>query len=320
MRRRSFALAGGALAAAPWTVAGTAAARQIGYGRTRSGSDTWYRIRWLDHAQQERDITFPVPTTEIEAGARIFRQFSMDDMRQRIEAAMRETASKWTSTTLVIDKRTQANPNALTISYQLRGSSGEGLVEARRQIDATIDAARVRYASGYLRRIDGQILSVDYQAAARRYVAVMTPLARALAQAAGGLDERGRVALALSLFQAIPYDELSDRVRNGGTDFAPPPVLFEINRGDCDSKSLALGCVLRALVPSRAVAMATMPGHAILAVDVPAVSGDAWMRGGGRVYVAMEAAGPAMAPPGRVAPRTAPYLDRASFTLWPLGG
>ncbi|MBL8673288.1 MAG: hypothetical protein JNL07_00245, partial [Rhodospirillales bacterium] len=152
LRRRSFALAGGALAAAPFVGGGAAVARQTGYGKTRSGADTWYRVRWLDHAQRERDITFAVPTAEIEAGARIFRQFSMDDMRQRIEAAMRETASKWTSTTLVIDKRTQANPNALTISYQLRGSSGEGLVEARRQIDAAIDAARARYAQGYLRR------------------------------------------------------------------------------------------------------------------------------------------------------------------------
>jgi hypothetical protein len=146
----------------------------------------------------------------------------------------------------------------------------------------------------------------------------MAPLARALVASAGDADERGRLALALSFFQAIPYDELRDRVRNGGYDFAPPPTLLDINRGDCDSKAVALACVLRAVMPARLSAMATMPGHAILAVDVPWREGDAWVRRNGRVYIALEAAGPAMAPVGRVSPQTARYLDDQRFSVWPL--
>ena len=42
------------------------------------------------------------------------------------------------------------------------------------------------------------------------------------------------------------------------------------------------------------------------------------VRRNGRVYIALEAAGPAMAPVGRVSPQTARYLDDQRFSVWPL--
>jgi hypothetical protein len=295
---------------------GRSFARQLSFERRRGIPQTQFRVRWLDHEGRERDVSFAFDTKEVEAATRLFRDFSLEAMREHIEAAMRQTAAGWAQVKLTIE-RGPTSTETVGLSYRL-GGPRHLLEDADQQIRKTLDDAKARYTAANLRRYEGNTIWVDYVAAARRYVRTMAPLAQALASIAGGADERGRLALALSFFQAIPYDELRDRVRNGGYDFAPPPTLLDLNRGDCDSKAVALACVLRALTPARLAAMATMPGHAILAVDIPWRQGDAWVRRDGRVYIAVEAAGPAMAPVGRVAPNTARFLDSQRFAVWPL--
>jgi len=312
--RRRAVLAGGAGLAV--SLSFPAAARQLSFQRQRYADQSQYRVRWLDHEQRERDITFALSAAEIDQAARLFREFSLEGMREYLESAIRLTAAGWAEVTLQIERRTMA-VDTMGISYRLNGPQ-HLLADANQQVKLTIEQNKARYTSAYLRRVEGNTISVDYVAAARRYARALWPLAQAMLAIAGGADERARVALALSFFQAIPYDELSDRVRNGGYDFAPPPTLLDINRGDCDSKAVALACVLRAVAPGRRSAMATMPGHAILGVDVPWREGDAWVRRDGRVFIALEAAGPAMAPVGRVAPQTARFLDAQNFSVWPL--
>lgn len=308
----SGATAGLALALAPRA----AAARQLSFERRRGPVHTQFRVRWLDHERRERDVSFTLDTSEIEAATRLFREFSLEAMRDHIEAAIRQAASKWGDVKVEIERKPAA-ADSFGIGYRLRGPAPL-LKEAGQQIDRALQQAQARYAQHYLRRIDRSTIWVDYVGAARRYMRALWPLSQALLGIAGGADERTRVGLALSFFQAIPYDQLTDRVRSGGYDFAPPPTLLDLNRGDCDSKAVALACVLRAITPSRLSAMATMPGHAILAVDVPWREGDAWVREQGRVFIALEPAGPAMAPVGQVAPETARFLDAQTFSVWPL--
>ena len=86
-------------------------------------------------------------------------------------------------------------------------------------------------------------------------------------------EERGRIALALGFFQEIPYATLDDKQRQGG-DFLPASALLAQNRGDCDSKAVALAAVLRNFTRFRKLAVVTMPGHAILGVEMPAEPGE----------------------------------------------
>ncbi|MCW5748473.1 MAG: hypothetical protein KIT36_19955 [Alphaproteobacteria bacterium] len=297
-------------------VPGAAEARQLSYEHHREGALTRYRIRWLDHMRHERDVSFTIDSAEIDQARKLFHDFSLAAMRDFLEAEMRKTAAGWTQIKLEIQRQAMSD-ESFGVGFRVIGPP-QLLADATRQLKQTLEQAQHRYVAAYLRRIDGNTISVDYLAATRRYVRTMWPLAQALANIAGGADERGRVALGLSFVQAIPYDQLTDRVRVGGYDFAPPPTLLELNRGDCDSKAVALACVLRALTPNRLAAMATMPGHAILGVDVPWQEGDAWVRRDGRVFIALETAGPALAPVGRVAPATAQFLDAQRFSVWPL--
>ena len=100
---------------------------------------------------------------------------------------------------------------------------------------------------------------------------------------------------------------------------APAPALLAQNRGDCDSKAVALAAVLRTYTPGRKFAVVTMPGHAILAVDLPSDPEDWAIRADGRQFVALEVAGPAMAGVGQVGAATARMLKEGrEVEIWPL--
>ena len=78
--------------------------------------------------------------------------------------------------------------------------------------------------------------------------------------------------------------------------------------------------MLRNLTRFRKLAVVTMPGHAILGVEMPAEPGEATIRQGGRQYVALETAGPSLLPVGRVGPTTAKYLAGLAreVEIWPV--
>jgi hypothetical protein len=110
--------------------------------------------------------------------------------------------------------------------------------------------------------------------------------------------------------QAIPYDDLLDARTTGGVEFAPPPALLRLNRGDCDSKTVALAAILRSLTPGLGLLFVVLPRHVALAVDLRPAEGEAAVVYGGRPWLLLEPTGPAVVPPGRVAPTTAWYTDR----------
>ena len=151
----------------------------------------------------------------------------------------------------------------------------------------------------YIRDPNLGVLRVDYRRVARRAAPRLEPVARALAKRAGG-GTRERLSLALAFLQTIPYDRLTDRNAANGTGFATPVEMLHLNRGDCDSKATALAALMRRLAPEIRIAMVMLPGHAVLAADVPARPGDLTIRLRGERFVLTEPAGPALAPVGRI--------------------
>jgi hypothetical protein len=162
----------------------------------------------------------------------------------------------------------------------------------------------------------------DYAALARDAAGLLRPLAKAVAAGAGSPDPRARTALALAFVQTIPYDRLRARGAADGTGFAVPAELLHANAGDCDSKATALAAVLRTLVPEVDTAIVLLPGHAVLAADLPAAPGDRTVRLDGRRLVLMEPAGPGRFPLGRVSADSRRLLNAGKrlSTVWITGG
>jgi hypothetical protein len=305
---RRLALCAG-LGVAVCVVPSASSAQQLAYDQRSWGSDIEFSYRFRDAGRREHALSFRVPERDVEEAMASFRSFSLGALYQHMDAAVAEAGRK-----AGVQIRITMAPDG-SRSADLRGSN-----DAVRQLNGLLptiaEEARIEYLKQHLRRNEGNFIHIDYAAAVRQAIPVLRPLAQALRRQAGDLPERAVVQHALAFFQTIPYDDLTNLSRYGGVDFAWAAAMLKINAGDCDSKAVAMGAVMRSLFPSRRLIIVRMPprrpepGHAILMADVPVEAGDAALQYRGQVYVALEATGPALAPVGAVDERVAEHLDR----------
>src|SRR5260370_1008768 len=239
-------------------------------------------LDWLvDRAQVKTRVhhaaAFTLTRDAIKEAEASFREFSMDAMWRPLELDLRDEVEKFGNGARINLSR---NIEGLRWTLQARDQKSADLLSQK--VSERLERSQQAYLKSYMRRMVGERrVMVDFAAAT---TAMQSPL-RAVAKALGDVpdvanDDRAKIALALSFFQEIPYAVLEDKQRRGG-DLLPGPALLAQNRGDCDSKAVALAAVLTEYSRWRKLAIVTMPGHAILAVHLPAQEVD-WIRRSGR--------------------------------------
>ncbi|MBX9946309.1 MAG: hypothetical protein K2Y40_19700 [Reyranella sp.] len=306
----------GRLALALLVLSGSGAeAQQIDFSRITRSGDERLAYRWRDLERREHATVFTLTRQDIRDAEASFKDFSLDGMWVAIEAGLRREAAQFGNGTRVEFNR-QGDRLGWTVSAKDTASQQALL----KKLGERFAEEQKAYLARHLRqRVDEGRILVDFAAATRALQEPMRGVARALATTPGVADDdRARVNLALAFFQQVPYAALGNADRRGG-DFLPGPALLAQNRGDCDSKAVALAAVLRTYTPLRKLAVVVMPGHAILGIDLPVRPGERTVRVQGRQYVALEPAGPALAPAGDVAPQTAKFLaEGRAIEIWPL--
>ncbi|MFI4998627.1 MAG: hypothetical protein ACHQK9_02005 [Reyranellales bacterium] len=307
--------AGRAAFAALVLLCGGAEAQQLDFGRVSRTGDELLSYRWRDHDRREHAMAFTLTRQAIKEAETLFLEFSMDAMWRYLELDLRDEVEKFGNGAKINLSR---SVDGLRWTISTRDQKQNDILG--RRVSERLEREQKAYLAQHLRRrVDERRVMVDFAAAAQAMQGPMRAVARALGDIPGvANNDRARVDLALAFFQEIPYATLEDKKRHGG-DFLPPPALLAQNRGDCDSKAVALAAVLRTYAPSRKMVMVTMPDHAILGVDLAAEPGEWTIKSQGRQYVALEAAGPAMAQIGLVGAHTAKYLGEGrGIEIWPL--
>jgi len=291
-----------------------AQAQQLDFGRISRGGDEQLSWRWRGSDNRDYSAAFTLTKDAIGEAEASFREFSMEDMWRSLEAELRDEVEKFGQRTSI-----KLSRNLDGLHWTISGPDQRLVDQLSRQVAERLERTQKAYLARYTRRRVDQRIMVDFAAATRAQQRPMRAAARALGATPGVADnDRARMTLALGFFQQIPYATLDDKRRRGG-DFLPAPALLAQNRGDCDSKVVALAAVLRTYTPLRKLVVVTMPGHAILATDLPSDAEDWAVRADGRQYVALEAAGPAMATVGQVSSLTAKYLKEGrAIEIWPL--
>jgi hypothetical protein len=290
-------------------------AQQLDFKRVSRSGDELLSYRWRDSEKREYSTAFTLTKQAIQQSETSFREFSLNAMWRYLELDLRDETQKFGQGAKINLSRTREG-----LHWTVQAPDQKTADELMAKTKERLTRSEKEYLAGHLRRrIDGRRIIVDFAGATAALQQPMTAVARALGTTPNvDNSDRARIGLALAFFQEVPYAVLEDKERRGG-DFLPAPALLAQNRGDCDSKAVALAAVLRTYVPGRRLVVVTMPEHAILAVDMPAETGDWTIRDRGRQYVALEAAGPALAPIGRVGPHTAKYLKEGRETeIWPL--
>jgi hypothetical protein len=305
----------GAVLAALVAFCGAAESQQLDFKRISRSGDELLSYRWKDAERHEHAVAFTLTREAIKEAEASFREFSMEAMWRTLELDLRDEVERFGD-----GARINLSRNIEGLHWTLQARDQKSVDLLSQKVTERLEKAQQSYLRTYMRRMVAQRrVMVDFAAAASAMQSPLRAVARALGDVPGvASDDRARIALALSFFQEIPYAVLEDKQRRGG-DFLPGPALLAQNRGDCDSKAVALAAVLKDFTRWRKLVVVTMPGHAILAVDLPVEEGDWIVRSGGRQYVALEAAGPAMSPIGKVGNVTAKYLrDAREIEIWPL--
>lgn len=170
-------------------------------------------------------------------------------------------------------------------------------------------------ASRFYSRIDDTHIMPDHRRIAKRYVPAMAPVAQAMSAALGpNADQRATINYVMHFLQSIPYDQLENRYTSNGAGFETPYTILSGNKGDCDSKSVALAATLRAMFPTLKLTMVYVPEHAFVGIGLPQGSADYALRLGGDVFVLADPTGPDFMNLGEVAGRALDALNNGKFS------
>ncbi|QSR49744.1 transglutaminase domain-containing protein [Aeromonas veronii] len=173
----------------------------------------------------------------------------------------------------------------------------------------------------YFNTPDGQLaVKQDHVRIALESRSGLAPLAEQLKQQ-GSTETEARqktVAHMLTFIQSIPYQQLDSLNGRQGKGFLSPRQVLEQNRGDCDSKVTLMAAMLAQLFPELKQAMVFVPGHALLAVDLPAKPGDVTLNWQGQNYLLLEPTGPATLPAGQIASTSKTLVDSKQLSVQPV--
>lgn len=301
-----------ALVGAMLTPATTAYGQQISQHVRKLGYTHQYEFAWRDYKNQIQQIKFNFNRDDVQQALAEFRPFSDDEANNYIYNVLKSQSVKPRRDGIRIDVANTGNGISLTAMGHVRHESDleRGLDDMR----SLMQQSREEYVHQSLFRfVDDNVIMPDHKRITQMYVNRMRPLALAIAREAG-YDKRRVLNYALGFMQTIPYDELLRRDTSNGAGFATPIEIFERNRGDCDSKSVALLSMMRALYPNMRMMMVYIPQHTFVAFEVPYDTQDVALRIGNRNFVLAEPVGPRILPLGQVDDKSLAALQSGDFT------
>ncbi|MBI3199866.1 MAG: hypothetical protein HYZ40_20575 [Rhodospirillales bacterium] len=224
---------------------GVAEAQQLDFSRVSRSGDERLSYRWRDLDRREQATVFTLTRQDIREAEASFKDFSLDGMWEDIATNLRDETAKFGNGAQIEIRR---GGDRLSWTVKVRDpASQEALIK---RLNERFTRSQKAYLARHLRqRLDEGRIMVDFAAATRALQDPMRAVAKALGATPGiADDDRARANLALAFFQQVPYASLGDGMRRGG-DFLPGPALLAQNRGDCDSKAVALAAVLRTYTP-----------------------------------------------------------------------
>lgn len=286
-------------------------ARQYTHKAEYWGYDIQFEYEWEDQHGERQQLSFDLPIDDVERGMQEFQPFDNNDANATAFKAVKEYA-----------KQHSTRGNHITIkpvrsgySVEYAGYDADAGAEHIQMIAKLRDKTFENYMfNHFYTRIDEETIMPDHKRIAQRYVRAMSPVAEAIRAQTKDFTPRQVVNYTLSFFQTIPYDELRSRYTSNGAGFQTPYGLLKYNRGDCDTKSVAMAAVLRNLFPHVRIVMVYVPHHAFIGVHFKPGENDYALQLGGQPFVLADPTGPALVRIGQVEGRAVGYLSRKEYS------
>lgn len=300
-------------------LAGTAVAKQTSFSAKAVGADVRFTTRWIDIDNREQELAYSIPQEDLRRGRDEFRPFDNAEAANRAYRAVEAYARAASTEGRIIKLSRTFQGYDLSIQSpggpEVDGANQEVMIK----LGEVRDKAMADYMSdSFYTRVDDTHVMPDHKRIARRYASALTPLAvaarKALLAQGMGVDPRAAAGYLLGYFQSIPYDTLLSRYTGNGAGFQTPYGLLMENRGDCDTKSVAMAAVMRQLYPSLRLTMVYVPDHAFLGMAVPRGPKDYALNLGGTPFVLIDPTGPRLLGVGEVDSKALDDLEAGRYS------
>ena len=116
----------------------------------------------------------------------------------------------------------------------------------------------------------------------------------------------------LNFYQSIPYDTL---LEDRGAGFSTPFRLLHEDKGDCDTKLVAVAATVRSIYPNLKTIAIVLPEHVVIGFEVPFTDEDKKVNYKGKTYVLSETAGPGIAPIGVIAESSEALMRTGKYSI-----
>ena len=292
-------------------------AAQLSFNKTVSTDDIQFEYRWLDSEGIEQSIAFSLPNSAIKVAPTTQANYKPEIAQRYVTVSLLKEAKKVDPREAVVSVSNENDAINIKVTSTKPNKADQILSQLKSvQRTAYTDYLDKHYYTRFTTLFNQQAVKPDHL----RYVAQTFESLRPISEAFYDKVDRienNRVYLQLmtSWVQSIPYDSLEDRVASNGSGFAPPLGLLMQNRGDCDSKAVLTGALVRAFLPSTNIVMVFLPHHALLGVAINAVPEDEKLEVEGETYVLFDPTGPALIPFGDISDDTKRYISTGRYQV-----
>jgi hypothetical protein len=300
----------GVAAAAP-----AAAQQQTFFHKQEIEGAVRFDYRWRDMGG-EHGLQFSLPQDDVARGAAEFKAFDNAEAQARAYRAVEAEALQLSVKLGEPQHKIEVAPSANGYDIRGRGLDARQMEEVAGDLRVVRDQALDNYlTSAFYSKVDDTHIMPDHRRIARRYAVALAPFAAAVRAQTSAMDQRAVVNYLLHFFQTIPYDELKDRYTSNGAGFETPYGLLLNDKGDCDTKSVALAATLRALYPGLKLTMVYVPDHAFVGIGLPQGGKDYALRlGSDGVFVLADPTGPRLTDLGQVSDKALGPLNGGVFS------
>lgn len=278
-----------------------------------------FNYSWIDMANHNNFISFKLNKIDVAKSYIDFKRPEQKDVVNYIHLRLLMDIN--IVNTSQNDYKIQIIPkdNEDDFSFLITGDTKNQLEHIKKVLD---DRQQIYYEDYFHENFynwnkNEKLISIDYNKITELYIQKMAPVARAFQLKNNNqiYDKRSVINDILNFYQSIPYDTLtSDR----GAGFSTPFRLLHENKGDCDTKLVAIAATIKELYKDTQVLAVVIPEHVIIGFDVPAENTDLKIMYKGRQYVLAETAGPGLIPLGKLSDFSLNSLKKGDYAISPL--
>lgn len=291
---------------------------QTGFNEKEGISIIELKYSWSGFKKSNNNISFIIDKDELKNSYGDFKKPLKEDVKSYVNELLIQDMAEINKSQSVYKIEMDKVQNEKFFKYKIYGKQDAVLID---KINKVLKYRERKYTEDYFKKNyflyndKDSLVSIDYSKISNLYIPKMRNIANAfkLKNNKNIYDKRIVINDILSFYQSIPYDTLDE---NRGQGFSTPLKFLHENKGDCDTKLVAINATVKSLYPEIKTIAIILPNHVLMGFSIPNIEkGDKKVIYNGTTYVLTETAGPALIPLGVLDPKNESTMMSRNYSI-----